>query len=64
MVAVTHFCSSPITWRRLRDLTCRQPESGVPGKAPPRGGVDRMFDGDGKIAGMKAYWSAANITQL
>ncbi|MBS9534665.1 nuclear transport factor 2 family protein [Mycobacterium sp. M1] len=23
-----------------------------------------VFDGDGKIAGMKAYWSAANITQL
>ena len=23
-----------------------------------------VFDGDGKIAGMKAYWSAENITQL
>ena len=23
-----------------------------------------VFDGDGRIAGMKAYWSAANITQL
>lgn len=23
-----------------------------------------VFDGDGKIAGMKAYWSAADITQL
>lgn len=23
-----------------------------------------VFDGDGKIAGMKAYWSAENITRL
>ena len=23
-----------------------------------------VFDGEGKIAGMKAYWSAENITQL
>ncbi|KLO31877.1 steroid delta-isomerase [Mycolicibacter heraklionensis] len=23
-----------------------------------------VFDGDGKIAGMKAYWSAENVTQL